>query len=183
MNFGILRGALLAGIPILLPSLMAQAPASGDGNWPKEIVTDQIRLLLYQPQADSWKNNRIEARSAVMVTQLGNPKEMFGMIVMSARTEVDRETRTVTLEDIDIKEANFPSAGSLRPTLLTTIRDSVPNWPKNVSLDRLLADLCDHPGPDASGEYSVEERTPADHLQYCAGGADHHRRRTGLQAG
>jgi hypothetical protein len=122
-------------------SLMAQAPASGDGNWPKEIVTDQIHLLLYQPQADTWTDNRIEARSAVMLTQLGDPKQMFGMIVMNARTEIDRETRTVSLEDINIKEVNLPSAGSLQPVLLKAVRDSVPDWPKTVSLDRLLADL------------------------------------------
>jgi hypothetical protein len=122
-------------------SLMARGPAGGDGDWPKEIATDQVRLVLYQPQMDTWRDNRIEARSAVMVTQLGDPKEMFGMIVLSARTEVDRETRTVSLEDINIKEVNLPSAGSLQPVLLRAVRDSVPEWPKTVSLDRLLADL------------------------------------------
>ena len=99
----------LMGMSIVVPSLIAQAPAGGDGNWPKEIVTDQIHLLLYQPQADTWKDNRIEARSAVMMTQLGDPKQMCGMILMSARTEVDRETRTVSFEDINIKEVNLPS--------------------------------------------------------------------------
>src|SRR5579871_177494 len=109
---------------VSLPILFAQRPlnVNGDGNWPKEIVTDQIHLVLYQPQVDVWKDNLIEARSAVMVTQPGDPKQMFGMIVMNARTEVDRETRTVQLEDINIKEVNLPSVGSLQTVLLKAVR-------------------------------------------------------------
>ena len=142
MNFRtVLSIAPLLATSIVSTTLLAQAPAGGDGNWPKEIVTDQIHLLLYQPQADTWKDNRIEARSAVMMTQLGDPKQIFGMIVMSARTEVDRETRTVSFEDINVKEVNLPSAGSLQPVLLKAVRDSIPEWPKTVSLDRFLADL------------------------------------------
>jgi hypothetical protein len=122
-------------------ALLAQVSDGGGGNWPKEIVTDQIHLLLYQPQADTWKDNRIETRSAVMMTQRGDPKQMLGMIVTSARTEVDRERRTISFEDINIKEVNLPSAGSLQPVLLKAVHDSIPDWPKTVSLDRLLADL------------------------------------------
>jgi hypothetical protein len=51
------------GMSIVLPSLLAQAPSGGDGNWPKEIVTEQIHLLLYQPQADTWKE--IESKRAL----------------------------------------------------------------------------------------------------------------------
>jgi hypothetical protein len=64
MNFRTRFTSSLAA-SMVLASLMAQAPESGDGNWPREIVTDQIQLFLYQPQVDSWKDNRIEARSAV----------------------------------------------------------------------------------------------------------------------
>ena len=115
MNFRtLLQVVSLLAVSTVPASLLAQTPARIDGNWPKEIVADQIHLLLYQPQVDTWKDNRIEARSAFMVTQLGDPKQMFGMIVMSARTEVDRETRTVSLEDINIKEVTLPSARSSR---------------------------------------------------------------------
>lgn len=126
----------------VLTSLMAQQPVAGDGSWPKEISTSQIDLLLYQPQVESWQNNRVEARSAVSLTQIGDPKQIFGVVTIGARTEVDRETRTVTFEDIEIKNASFPAASSLQSTLLKAIRDSVPNWPRTVSLDRLLADLA-----------------------------------------
>jgi hypothetical protein len=54
---------------LAIPQLFAKAPASGDGSWPEEIETGSIHLVVYQPQVDSWKDNRIEARSAVIVTR------------------------------------------------------------------------------------------------------------------
>jgi hypothetical protein len=121
--------------------LSGQATAAREGNWPREIDTGSIHLVIYQPQVDSWKDNRIEARSAVIVTRKENPAEIFGTVSIQARTEVDRETRLVSLEDITIKETTFPSATSLQSTLLKAMRESVSSWPRIVSLDRLLADL------------------------------------------
>ena len=135
------RRALLSLTVFTAPLLLGQVLVNGDGNWPQEIDTGGIHLVIYQPQVDNWKDNRIEARSAVIVTRREDPAEVFGIVSIDARTEVDRETRLVVFEDIAIKDANFPSAGSLQPILLQAVRDSVPNWPRTVSLDRLLADL------------------------------------------
>jgi hypothetical protein len=63
---------------IALPLLLAQMPAGDDEYWPKEIDTDNIHLVLYQPQVESWKGNRIEARSAVIVTLKGDSTQIFG---------------------------------------------------------------------------------------------------------
>jgi len=125
-----------------LPLLFAQTPSGGNGDWPREIDTDSVHLVIYQPQVDSWKDNRIEARSAVIVTRKEDPAAIFGTVSIHARTEIDKETRMVAFEDITIKDAHFPTASSLQPTLLKAVRESVPAWPRTVSLDRLLADLA-----------------------------------------
>src|SRR5208337_4721222 len=125
-----------------LPLLLAQAPPGGDEYWPREIDTNTLHLVLYQPQVDSWKGNKIEARSAVIATLKGDSTEIFGTVSISARTEVDKETRLVSLEDINVKQANFPSASSLQGKLRKAVRESVPSWPHTMSLDRLLADLA-----------------------------------------
>ena len=135
-------GKMLLLTFIALPLLLAQAPPGGDEYWPKEIDTDNLHLVLYQPQVDSWKGNRIEARSAVIVTFKRDTTQIFGTVSISARTEVDKEARLVSLEDIAVKEANFPSAPSLQDKLRKAVRESVPSWPHTVSLDRLLADLA-----------------------------------------
>src|SRR5208283_573953 len=134
-------GKLLFLTFVALPLLFAQAPPGGDEYWPKEIDTDDLHLVLYQPQVDSWKGNRLEARSAVISTLKGDSTDIFGTVSISARTEVDKETRLVSLEDIGVKEANFPSAPSLQGKLRKAVRESVPSWPRTISLDRLLADL------------------------------------------
>jgi len=115
--------------------------SGGDGNWPREIDLADMHLVIYQPQVDSWKQNRIESQSAVIVTRKEDSKDIFGIVSISARTEVDHESRMVSFEDIVIKDATFPSAPKLQPSLLAAVRDNVPNWPRTVSLDRLLADL------------------------------------------
>ena len=126
----------------VVPLLAAQTPSGSDEYWPKEIDSGNIHLVLYQPQIDSWKGNKIEARSAVIVTQSGDSKQIFGIVSIQAKTEVDKETRLVDFNDIDVKKAEFPSAPDLESSLLKAIRESVPDWPRTMSLDQILADLA-----------------------------------------
>jgi len=133
---------IFLSLACFVPScLLSQAAVPSDANWPREVDSGGVHLVIYQPQVDNWKDNRIEARSAVIVTRAGDPAQIFGIVSINARTEVDRETRLVSFEDIAIREVSFPSASSLQPTLLKAVRESVPSWPKTVSLDRLLADV------------------------------------------
>jgi hypothetical protein len=95
---------------------------------------------------DSWKTNLLEGRAAVTATKTTSPAakspvEAFGLVTLSARTDVDKETRMVALEDLKVTSASFPGAKSEQGDLEKAVRDSLPNWPKTVALDRLLADL------------------------------------------
>src|ERR1035437_3379343 len=133
---------ILPALLFVSARLFGQPLQSGDGNWPRQIDTDSIHLVIYQPQVESWNDNRIEARSAVIVTRAGDAAQIFGTVSIHARTDVDKETRLVSLEDVTIDDSNFPSATSMQPMLLGAVRGSVPGWPRTVSLDRLLADLA-----------------------------------------
>ena len=133
---------VLAAFALAAKDSGAGQTAPVDGNWPREINSGDIRLVLYQPQIDDWRNNRVEARSAVIVTRREDPTPIYGAVAITARTEVDRENRLVFFEDISVRDANFPSAESLQPALLKAIRNSLPDWPRTVSLDRVLADLA-----------------------------------------
>jgi hypothetical protein len=140
-----LRALVGASCLILSPWLARAAaiePNSAHENWPREIDSNGIHLAIYQPQVDSWKDNRIDARAAVIVTRNEKAAQIFGTVSINARTEVDKEARLVSFEDITVRDANFPSAAGLQSMLLTAIRESVPDWPRTVSLDRLLADLA-----------------------------------------
>jgi hypothetical protein len=139
-----LPGALLIALAAI-PLLSAQTAPAAE-TWPMELDDHGFHLVIYQPQVDSWKQNRLEGRAAVTATMTGSApsgstQEAFGIVTLSARTDVDKETRMVALEDLKVTSASFPGAKPAQGDLEKAVRDSLPNWPKVVSLDRLLADL------------------------------------------
>jgi len=120
------------------PWLSAQTPGA-DGNWPRVLQCCGARLLISQPQIDNWKNNHLEARSAVAVTD--SDGTLYGIVSLSARTEVDKESRMVRLEELKVTDVAFPTAGFRRTDLADLVRQRLSIWPRTISLDRLLADL------------------------------------------
>ena len=131
--------------PALYSQVASQTPASRSADtaraFPREINNRGFHIVVYQPQIDSWKMNRLEARAALTVSGGDTKQEMFGIVTLTARTEVDKETRTVWLEDPRISKASFPGAESQQHGLERAVRDSLPDWPKTIALDRLVADL------------------------------------------
>jgi hypothetical protein len=76
------------------------------------------------------------------VSRGGSSQETFGIVTLTARTNVDKETRMVWLEDLKVTSASFPGAKPERGDLEKAVRDSLPIWPGTIALDRLLADLA-----------------------------------------
>jgi hypothetical protein len=127
-----------------IPCLSGQAVSTAE-TWPMQLDDHGFHLVIYQPQVDSWKKDRLEGRAAVTATKAGSAPgastEAFGIVTLSARTDVDKMSRMVGLEDIKVTSASFPGAKPEQGDLEKAVRDSLPNWPKVIALDRLLADL------------------------------------------
>ena len=105
---------LLASTASPLPA-QTTPPPGGDvslaaGAWPREINANGATVLVYEPQIDRWQSNRLEARAAVSVQPAGAPQPSYGVIWLTARTEVDKEHGLVDLEAIAIPKVNFPGA-------------------------------------------------------------------------
>jgi hypothetical protein len=136
-------------IPLILIASVNNQRASGQtstaGAFPQEIDSHGFHVVVFQPQVDSWKKNRLDARAAVTASRSGSTsgsaQESFGIVTLTARTDVDNETRMVWLEDVKISSANFPGAKTQQDDIEKAVRDSLPDWPKTIALDRLLADL------------------------------------------
>lgn len=107
---------------------VAAQPSSGDP-WPREFDHANAHFVVYQPQVDSWKDNRLLARSAVSVTRPGQPVPIYGIVSLSAQTSVDNETRTVLLDDLKVTGATFPAAQPRQSELADAIRQSLPDGP------------------------------------------------------
>jgi hypothetical protein len=114
-----------------------------DAGWPREFKNEKARLVVYQPQIDSWENYRkLKARAAVALTPAGATKPVYGVLYVRADTQADMGHRTVLLGKINIEEARFPSAAqNSTADLMALVRQLVPPAPLAISMDRLIAGL------------------------------------------
>lgn len=119
-----------------------QAALGTDAGWPVEITSGSDRLVIYQPQIDSWDGNRIRARCAVAVTAAGATAPVYGVVSISARSEVSKDTRLVVLHDLQVTAATFAAGAKSAPDPLQSVRASVSAWPRVISLDRVTADIA-----------------------------------------
>jgi hypothetical protein len=124
----------------------AQAPSSTEPPaprlaWPAIINANGMQVVVYKPQVDSWKKDKLEARSAVSASLPGVKQDVLGVVAYSARTDVDKATRTVALSDVKIDSMDFPSIGSGQEMLKKAVSATLIQWPRTVSLDHLLASL------------------------------------------
>ena len=129
---------------------MLVGTASGqddDLEWPREIDDPRARILIYQPQVDSFVQNDLTARAALSVTTPGSDQPVFGTAWMESRVSTDRDDRTVTILETKVPRVRFPDAteeqqATLAKILIENISDQIITF----SLDRLLTmlDLADH---------------------------------------
>src|SRR5215472_3818601 len=83
-------------------------PAGGDP-WPRLIKARGATMQIYQPQLDQWTGNRLAAYAAVAIHGQSSNDKTYGVIWFTARTEVDKVNRLVTLDDFKLTRRNFPS--------------------------------------------------------------------------
>src|SRR5712691_5183217 len=119
----------------------AQPPSAtgAELSWPRQFEDNGIKVSIFQPQIEKWEESDFETRSAVAVTPPGSNAPVYGVFWMKARADVDKAARIVTLNDIAVTRANFPSAPNLRSNYVTLIRKHVPLASKTIALDHLEA--------------------------------------------
>ncbi|HET6347599.1 MAG TPA: hypothetical protein VFH88_00810, partial [Candidatus Krumholzibacteria bacterium] len=114
----------------------------GDGNWPRVIQNPEAKVVVYQPQLESFDQIKLRARAAVGVTARGKDP-VFGAVWFEARTFVDRETRVVTLAETRVTDIKFPNATPEQETWLRNIIEAeIPRWGNELSYDELVAGLA-----------------------------------------
>jgi hypothetical protein len=123
------------GPPYYASGPMAGAPASL--GWPRVVVIGSTTNVIYEPQADSWDGHQLLARAGLTVQGSGPSQPAFGVVALRAITLVDKTTRTVTLENIEILGGDFPSAGQQIQSYLQKLRGSFPRELPGLSLDHL----------------------------------------------
>ncbi len=139
-----------------------------DNGWPREISNGE-QITIYQPQVERWKENQIEERAAVSIQAAASSQPSYGVIWITARTEVDRENRLVTLENIQISRSSFPGEPEQAGKYLEALKKQVPALVRHIALDRLQASLAltraesgkEHPALKNTPPKIIHSTTPA----------------------
>jgi len=130
------------------PTKSSGPPAPPDLDpWPRKFsfltaAGGSTTLLVYQPQVEKWEGNRIDFRAAVSARTDGATGETFGVIWATARTEVDRVARRVTLEDLSLTRSNFPTLADNGASYLQQLQLLITGSSRTIALDRLQASLA-----------------------------------------
>ena len=120
------------------PAATAQPPADP---WPREVTINNALVLIYQPQINSWSGNILDFRTAVALKPSASQAQTFGVVSGTARTEVDRGTRLVNLEDFSVTEIRFPTLPDNGQSYLSDLKHALPSAMATISLNRLEASL------------------------------------------
>lgn len=121
---------------------MADDRVTTDNGWPRMFTAGSYQVTIYQPQVESWDSDRIRSRAAVAVQTKASAVPFYGVVWLAARTDVDRENRLVTLNDIQVERAEFPSKPDRGEEFAIEIRQHMPTGGVYVALDRLEASLA-----------------------------------------
>ena len=97
----------------LLCVLRAASAASDspDQGWPRPYTDGNAKLVLHQPQVDSWiEFKKLSARFAVSLTAHKGAPPAWGVLSIQYSTTVNLKARTVQLEHFTVSEVRYPSA-------------------------------------------------------------------------
>ena len=128
---------------LLISAPLALAQAT-DVGWPREVKgKDGSVITVYQPQLERWQSNQLSGRAAVSVVKPGEKDPHFGVIELTANTDIDKSADTVMLSNVRIAKASFPGTSQQQSdAYIATLRAALPSrgWP--VSAQALQANLA-----------------------------------------
>jgi hypothetical protein len=111
---GGMQGAAL-GLFSLAVAVIPAGAQQTDIGWPRTVQSNSETIEIYQPQVDKWEGGKLEARAAMVVTEKDAATAIYGVVDFSARTTLDQSKRLVTLYDLEVTNAKFPSARTVEP--------------------------------------------------------------------
>lgn len=136
-------GALL--LAASSPRTRAQTPTTNPVinplslQWPRFFASSDHEFAVYQPQISKWPGNQLEGRFAIAARPAGTSNETYGVAFFTARTEIDKMSRLVTLEDFKITKTVFPTKKAMQKTFAAMVLAELPTTAKIIPLDHLEA--------------------------------------------
>jgi hypothetical protein len=161
LALALLAGPALAQQPPPAPAAPAPQPqAAAESAWPRPVVDGDLTFWVYQPQLDSWENDRLSARQAVAVQRKGEEAKSYGVVWLTARTDVDKEAGRVRLYELRIRKASFPGDEKSAPAWHAALQKQLLGE-MDLSLERLQMALAVATAEKSRKGYKVKNEPPA----------------------
>jgi len=133
---------LIAVTLIFAPQSIYSFTESDELAWPREVQAENAKILMYQPQIESFVGDILSSRAAVSVTMKDSVNPVFGVVWTDAKVSVDKDARTVDVLEITVTKVRFPNANENdEKKLADLLEKDIPTWELTMSLDRLLVAL------------------------------------------
>ena len=111
-------------------------------DWPREILSQEETITIYQPQIESFQGNALSARAAISFLPNDQDEPVFGAVWLNCRVTTDRTSRIVKLEDVTVKQLRFPTGTDAETARISaTLEKQMPRLELTFSLDLLLESL------------------------------------------
>jgi hypothetical protein len=128
---------------------VGQVMLDGEG-WPRQFDLSGAKVTIYQPQTESFSNDRIEARAAFSVTPAGEGP-LFGAMWFWSRAETDTDERLIRFSGLTVQDIKFPEGDEEKiERFRQDLNEKFIDLDFTMSLDRFLADLATSVGGAAA---------------------------------
>src|ERR1700733_579814 len=91
-------------ILLLLLTHITYAQDQTNFNWPKVFTANGNQMVVYQPEVDTWKDQRVlSGKAAVQLTLAGQTQPLTGAIWFTADTALNQQDRMVLIDHLNIE--------------------------------------------------------------------------------
>jgi hypothetical protein len=113
-----------------------------DLDWPRVIDTPEAVITIYQPQMESFENNRLKGRFAASVQAPDMEEPVFGAVWVEAKMETRRDDRMAKLISLETVQSRFSNAKSEEEKWFADVlKKEIPTWDITLSIDQIVAGL------------------------------------------
>ena len=145
---------------VLFTAVIAVSQIPADRGWPRKFSIGTNAVALYQPQLEEWSGNNLSARAAIAITETQGKQPLYGVLWFTARAEIDKINRLVTLSDFKVKKLNIPMAPDKAAAFEVALQTRVTKQDEVIALDRLLADMAINQATTNSSAFEVKNDPP-----------------------
>jgi len=133
------------------PAAKAPADEAVASPWPRKFTEDGVEITLHQPQLEEWQGNTLSGRLAVAVKTGTKPDAegkaqdvlSYGAAWFTARADVDKVARKVTLTNVRFEKVSFPTDRANETKYQTLLgKIAAHGAARVVSLDQLESALA-----------------------------------------